>query len=172
MSGELHKKLIEIGRKYLLNHQISGFCKSSIVASEIVISCGECADVIGWSNAQSILLEAKTSREDFKKDSKKWFRMFPERGVGDLRLYIAPKGLIKIEELPEYWGLIEVNEKLKPRMVQKPVKQKSDKRAEILILSSIIKRIGQNPPEGVSIKCYVHETKNNATLTLKNEEGK
>ena len=170
MSGELHKKLIEIGRVYLLNHQISGMCKSSIVATEITIPCGECADVIGWANGNSVLLEAKTSRQDFKKDFKKWFRMNPEQGLGDLRVYIAPKGLIKLDELPENWGLIEVNEKGRPKMVKKPVKQSGNKKAEILVLSSLLKRIGKNAPEGVSIKCYSYETKNTATLTIKEDE--
>ena len=170
MSDNLHKKLIEIGKDYLLKNQICGFCKCSIVVTEISSCCCEIPDVIGWSNAQSILLEAKTSRQDFKRDFKKRFRLFPENGLGNLRMYIAPKDLIKIDELPDNWGLIEVDEKDRTKITKKPIAQKSNQTAEIIILSSIIKRIGQNAPEGISIKCYTYETKNNATLTVIKDE--
>ena len=48
------------------------------------------------------------------------FRIFSERGIGDWRFFIVPKGLVKIEELPENWGLIEVNESGKANCVYNP----------------------------------------------------
>jgi len=45
-------------------------------------------------------------------------------------------------------------------------------KGEMGILMSVIKRIGKNANVGdlVSIKCYIHETKNTATLTISEEE--
>jgi len=64
--------------------------------------------VIGWREGASILLEAKASRSDFAVDAKKPHRADPWRGVGDWRFYIAPAGMVSVDELPERWGLIEV----------------------------------------------------------------
>lgn len=74
----------------------------------------------GWNNEKcdgfivnsrnSFLIEAKVSRQDFKKDFKKDFRKNEKLGVGDFRLYACPKGLLSLEELPDKWGLIEIDE--------------------------------------------------------------
>lgn len=48
----------------------------------------------------TILLEAKISRSDFMKDKSKDFRNNPGLGVGLLRYYITPKGLLTLDDLP------------------------------------------------------------------------
>jgi hypothetical protein len=53
-------------------------------------------------------VECKVSRADFLPDRHKPFRQKPEIGVGCERYYLAPKGLIRIEEIPAGWGLLEV----------------------------------------------------------------
>jgi hypothetical protein len=66
-------------------------------------------DAIGWKKAcHSVLVECKASRPDFLVDRDKPCRLRPEAGVGCERYYLAPKGLIRIEELPAGWGLLEV----------------------------------------------------------------
>jgi hypothetical protein len=66
-------------------------------------------DAIGWKKAcHSVLVECKTSRSDFLADRDKPFRQQPETGVGCERYYLAPRGLIRIDELPAGWGLLEV----------------------------------------------------------------
>ena len=66
-------------------------------------------DAIGWKKAcHSVLVESKVSRSDFLADRAKRFRQKPETGVGCERYYLAPQGLIRIEELPMGWGLLEV----------------------------------------------------------------
>lgn len=170
----LHDKLVDLGSKWLMkNTPVMGninCSKCSIVTTEIVTFASENPDVLGFANGNnSVLLEAKISREDFKKDFKKEFRINPQKGMGDFRLYIAPKGLIKIDELPENWGLIEVDDKDRCRIVKYAERQKANKAHEMIVLTSLIKRIGQNPPQGVSIRCYTYETKNNATLTVLKE---
>jgi hypothetical protein len=110
-----HTELIEIGYKWLMNRCSFAF-KDFVTAGGF----GEVPDVIGFNNSGSFLIEAKTSRSDFLADKKKKFREFPEYGMGDWRFFIAPKSLIKIDELPDMWGLIEVNEKGKARCVYNP----------------------------------------------------
>lgn len=69
---------------------------------------GEIPDVLAWRAGTSVLLEAKASRADFLADRKKPFRVTPEHGMGDWRLYIAPAGMISADELPPGWGLLAV----------------------------------------------------------------
>ena len=108
-----HSELIEIGYKWLLS-------KCSFAIKELVTHTQEQPDVIGFNANGSFLLEAKASRSDFLSDKKKPFRIIPSEGMGDWRFFIAPKGLIKVDELPELWGLIEVNEKGKAICVFNP----------------------------------------------------
>jgi hypothetical protein len=67
-------------------------------------------DAIGWKQAcHSVLVECKVSRSDFLADREKPFRRKPERGVGSERFCLSTPGLIKIEELPAGWGLLELH---------------------------------------------------------------
>lgn len=73
----------------------------------------ERADAIGWTKpGESVLVEVKASRADFLRDREKICRRIPERGMGRQRWYFAPQGLIKVEELPAGWGLLEPRERL------------------------------------------------------------
>jgi len=54
-----------------------------------------------------VVVECKVSRADFLADAKKEFRLRPELGLGCERLYMAPADVIKREELPKDWGLLE-----------------------------------------------------------------
>jgi hypothetical protein len=79
------------------------------VLSEQACVSGEMPDAIGWKKAcHSVLVESKVSRGDFLADRGKPFRLKPESGVGCERYYLAPRGLIRVEELPAGWGLLEV----------------------------------------------------------------
>lgn len=75
---------------------------------------GEIPDAIGWrpyshGRAGSVVVEVKTSRADFLADAKKPHRTDPGRGMGAYRYYLAPEGVIRLDELPLKWGLVEVN---------------------------------------------------------------
>jgi hypothetical protein len=67
-------------------------------------------DAIGWKQAcHSVLVECKVSRADFLVDHEKPFRVKPEKGVGSERFYLTPPGLVKTEELPTGWGLLQLD---------------------------------------------------------------
>jgi hypothetical protein len=66
-------------------------------------------DAIGWKRGcHSVLVECKITRADFLADRAKPFRQEPEQGVGSERFYLTPPVLIKTEELPAGWGLLEL----------------------------------------------------------------
>jgi len=108
-----HAKLILLAVAWLRRY------RCGVVLSEQACVSGEMPDAIGWKKAcHSVLVECKVSRADFLVDREKPFRQKPENGVGCERFYLAPKGLIRVEELRPGWGLLELCgreiEKLKP----------------------------------------------------------
>jgi hypothetical protein len=156
-----HDELIEIGRKWLIKPYAScadyGHTGCAVVITEIVCNTwgGEQPDVLGFTNSKcrSILIECKTSRSDFRADKKKPFREFPEFGLGLQRWYLAPIGIIPIEELPEKWGLLEVA-KGKIKVIKNAQIQKRNYESEIKILLSTMCRLNILPDNHIAIKKY------------------
>jgi hypothetical protein len=99
-----HSDIVEIGRRWLKTNG----CKIIVSEQPSWSGTGEIPDIVGWKGNESILLEAKTSRADFRADQKKKFRINQDKGIGIFRLYIAPIGLLKVDEIPKNWGLLEV----------------------------------------------------------------
>jgi len=98
-----HAKLVSMAVGWLRRY------RCGVVLSEQACVSGEMPDAIGWKKAcHSVLVESKVSRGDFLADRDKPFRQRPEIGVGCERYYLAPRGLIRSEELPPGWGLLEV----------------------------------------------------------------
>jgi len=98
-----HAQLIEKAVHWLRRY------RCGVVLSEQACVSGEMPDAIGWKQAShSVLVECKVTRGDFLADRAKPFRVKPEKGVGNERFYLAPAGLIKPEELPTGWGLLEL----------------------------------------------------------------
>lgn len=152
-----HSELITIASAWLRR-------KCSIVITEIATS-GEEPDAIGWHGTHSTLVECKISREDFRRDKHKWFRLHEPSGIGQKRFFICEPGVISVEELPPKWGLLEVGAKI--RKLRESETFEANHRQEIKILLSSIRRIGQTAPKGMSIKCYTIETGNRATIAIK-----
>jgi len=86
--------------------------RCGVVLSEQACASGEMPDAIGWKKAcHSVLVECKASRPDFLADAEKTWRQKPETGVGCERYYLAPRGLIRADEIPSGWGLLEVSDR-------------------------------------------------------------
>lgn len=111
-----HEELINKGYTWLMSHGCAFAFKELVTMSGF----GEIPDVIGFNSDGTFLLEAKTTRSDFIKDRQKMFRKNPEFGMGDWRFFICEAGLIKVDELPDMWGLIEVNRKGRARIKHNP----------------------------------------------------
>ena len=56
---------------------------------------------------RQVLVEVKVSRADFRADLAKPHRRDPALSGGTYRYYLAPAGLLAVDELPPRWGLIE-----------------------------------------------------------------
>lgn len=153
-----HAELVELAGKWLWRHH-------SVVLTELVTQ-GETPDALGFNGSHTTLIECKTSRSDFAADAKKPFRREAWTGIGNERYYMVPQGLIKPEELPLGWGLLEVKPNNKVVCTVKTEHSFFEKNArhEITILVSALRRTGQTAPSGVSVKCYTYGTKNTATL--------
>jgi len=144
--------------------------KCPVVVTEIA-SSPEQPDALGWRSWDPILIECKASRGDFLSDKKKWFRKKPNMGLGKFRYYMAPEGVIKADEVPEGWGLLEIRGNRVFEVVKAVEFDKYRRHGEVGILLSLLQRIGQTAPKGVSIRCYKYETKNTATLGIVSDEG-
>lgn len=106
-----HAQLVEVAARWLRRTR-----RCSVVLTELVaIGISEIPDAIGWhctGGAWSILVEAKTSRADFRRDADKPHRgVLSDQSVGQERYYLAPKGILKAEDMPPGWGLIEYDGK-------------------------------------------------------------
>ena len=137
-----HTELTAIGAKWLKKHPENMIIPNcSIVAKELTTatSTGEIPDVIGWCNWISVLLEIKVSREDFKKDFKKVFRINEFLGIGELRYYLVPEGLINENEVPKNWGLLYYSEN-GIEIIKVATAADSNLQSERTILLSIIRR--------------------------------
>ncbi len=101
-----HKQLVGVAYRYLMNQ----FGCHVVLAELASSSPGEIPDAIGWQyGSASTLIECKVSRSDFLADKHKPFRVQVEQGVGLFRYYMAPKGLLVPEEMPDGWGLLQVD---------------------------------------------------------------
>src|ERR1700687_2122874 len=118
--------------------------RCGVVLSERACVGGEMPDAIGGKKAShSVLVESKVSRADFLADCDKPFRQNPETGVGCERYYLAPRGLIRIEELPAGWGLLETcgreMERVKPSA--KNLRSEAGFRNEMNLLLASLRRV-------------------------------
>ena len=97
-----HAQMVEKAVRWLRSF------RCGVVLSEQACTSGEMPDAIGWKKAcHSVMVECKMTRADFLVDREKPWRQKPERGVGCERFYLTLPALIKVQELPAGWGLLE-----------------------------------------------------------------
>lgn len=144
--------------KKLHKDGLEGWNPHKYVAVELMSYGGEDPDVWGTNGASTTIVEVKTSRADFLKDRKKKCRKSPIEGMGNFRWYYALQGIIKEEELPENWGLVEADETGKMvRLVRIASYQESTATGGISILCSIMRR------EGIKKQVFNYRCKNGTT---------
>ena len=106
-----HDELVQRARRWLRN---SASCLWVLQERKAGFCYPETIDAIGWSRRGfSILVECKTSLNDFTRDKRKSFRHYPETGMGIMRYYMCEAELEEklLPRLPEYWGLLVVRGK-------------------------------------------------------------
>lgn len=118
------------------------------VVVELVVYGAENTDVWGYccGDSSSAVIEVKTSHSDFLADKKKFWRSQKaedmEMQAGMRRWYLCPEGVIKPEELPEGWGLLWWDGKKIKHIVPPTIFHKNTSRADMIILTSILRREG------------------------------
>lgn len=134
-----HAELVKRAVKWLDYTQ-----RCTIVINELTsFHTNEIPDAIGFKGGISTLIECKYSRADFFRDNKKPFRIAIEFGMGNFRYFMTPVRLIKPDELPPMWGLLEAHEsqiriKHKAEMFED---EAVNKHAEVAFLTSVIRRL-------------------------------
>jgi len=132
-----HKELVNKASAWL---KTRGY---KLVVTEAVTHAQEIPDAIGWKNGKwSALVECKVTRADFKRDADKPSRKDPKKRLGQLRYYLAPQGVIPLEDVPEGWGLIELVSR--SLVVTKPAPKEPYSTLiaanELLILTHLLRR--------------------------------
>ncbi|MEZ5781192.1 MAG: hypothetical protein R3D70_06035 [Rhizobiaceae bacterium] len=156
LSPLTHAELSRRAVKWLIN------MGCTVAVDEITTTCTpERCDAIGFNGGGfSIVVEVKCSRSDFQRDKHKGHRNPAIRkGMGTYRYFMAPAGLLKPEELPDGWGLVEVGGKI-CRIVKggkptyrwnEPYPFENDRQAEIGLLSSLVRRLRDGEPSAQRI---------------------
>lgn len=156
---DLHTQLIQHAARWL---ESKGH---SVVITDMSHGDGETADAIGWKGKASTLIECKASRADFLQDRHKPWRRDPDRGMGTYRYFAAPEGMIKVEDLPERWGLLELS-KGKLKLTIASLHHQRGVVAETSLLTSALRRVAHQCPKGIAVRCYTIETTKTPRATL------
>lgn len=112
MSTFTHADLCALAVKWLKRNNSAGGPGCAVALSECRSGyLGEIPDAIGYRASGhhdgTYVVEVKVSRSDFLADARKPHRI--SGGLGNWRHFMAPEGLIRVDELPTGWGLLEVN---------------------------------------------------------------
>lgn len=100
-----HAQLVSLAARWLHTRRNHPIVLSDVRCNMVA----EQPDVLGWTNnGVSTLIECKISRADFLRDETKSHRRTPDRGMGYVRWYATPRGILSKDDLPEGWGLVEM----------------------------------------------------------------
>jgi len=118
---------------------LRGTVGCGVAVWELTAWTNEKPDAIGWHPHKSTLVECKTSRADFLRDKLKYHKKTPESGMGNYRYYMSPPDVIKVDDLPQFWGLLYLcNGKVS--VIKKAENQEANLKAERTFLASILRR--------------------------------
>lgn len=103
-----HSEIVKIASKWLKKHDQNILVPNCpIVATELHTAnkTGEIPDVIGFASNTSVLIEVKTSYDDFYAERYKPFRFLGRDGMGNFRYFCCPTGVIPLKSVWDSWGL-------------------------------------------------------------------
>lgn len=114
-----------------------------VALPELYTAVGEIPDAWGLdSGGTSCIVEVKVSRSDFMRDAKKWHRRNAWAGMGNVRYYMAPAGIIKSDEIPKGWGLLAVHGRIIRRELEATYgEQNPTDKADKRLLYSALRRL-------------------------------
>ena len=140
-----HEDLRKRAVRWLTNTKHCG-----VVLSEIVSACSEIPDAVGWHGHFSYSVECKVSRSDFLRNGDK-IHSRTGRGVGQLRYFLVPRGLIQPNELvdvgldgvkPWDYGLLWYSEGSGAiKVAKEPIRREACRDDEITMLVSALRRV-------------------------------
>jgi len=130
-----HDALVARALRWLTNTKKCWVATGEPVAG----TAGEQPDAMGWRGMTSHLVECKTSRSDFHRDRRKFFRAYPDKGMGEFRWYLTPAGLLEPSDLPAHWGLLEARKRV-IKVVVVAVRQESDLQRERMLLAGQLRK--------------------------------
>ena len=157
-----HGELVEKARIWLIGTE-----RCAVVITEMDSGAGQCPDAIGFHPGYSVSIECKSSRADFLRDKKK-LHVRSDRGMGCEKYYLAPPGVIKRGDLPDFkYGILEPRGR-GLRAVHSPSRffAKPDFQKENTLLVSAIRRLGGNVMSGVSVRAYQYDENSKKRATL------
>lgn len=117
----MHKELKKYGMFYLKDKVID------IVAKEVKFRNIRCiADVVGVNlkRKEVRVIEVKVTREDYFRDTKLFDEKTSYFNHAHYSYLLTPKNLIQVNELPDGYGLLWLNENNEIEVVKKPIKNK------------------------------------------------
>src|SRR5580658_4536713 len=133
-----HSQLIERAVRWLRSY------RCGVVLSEQSCASGEMPDAIGWKRpCHSVLVECKISRADFLADREKPFRKQSKLGMGCERYYLTPRALLREDQLPGGWGLLEYHDRqvVQVRPSAKDLRSPNGFRHEMNLLLASLRRV-------------------------------
>ena len=149
-----HADLVRLAERWLQRQ------RCAVVVTELVSAGVETPDALGWQRVgDSLLVECKTTRQDFRADAGKPFRRWPDMGIGDYRYYLCPEGLLTTVDMPPGWGLLSANGDAVTRIQvaqRMPLKNEKAETTMLLLLARRLAR-GQDRIEGAAVKAYVYD---------------
>jgi hypothetical protein len=156
-AGTEHAKLVELAVAWLkrgvpYNEEEPPWKrKCTLVLGEIVTAAFENPDAIGFDSGFSIVVECKTSRADFFADRKKSHMFDATRGMGRMRWYLVPAGLVKPEETPDWCGLAYAKGRGVEVVKYAPIREIDSLAAlnECIVLQSCVRRFQLDVPFSV-----------------------
>ena len=141
-----------------------------MILTELASVQMETPDAIGWC-PHAVVVEVKVSRADLLRDAKKPWRQVPEIGLGTLRYYLSPPGIVEKEDLPENWGLLWASEWPNVELMVRAEPQLGNDGLTLLL--SAMRRLQWEPNGNVRVKTYKAVPTNKiqrATITVAPKE--